>query len=334
VKRGVVHNLTAAERRDIARLYTEGLSLPAIGRRKFCSGSTIRRVLVLEGVTLRRSGGVRGAPRVDNLTQEQLDECVELYRSGLSATEVAEKIGVHAGTVYYRLRQAGVPVRARPEAQRLRYRSRVAHAGENALNERQFTVLRFVEAEQTGSREVARLLGVSTQTARDTLDQLENYGLVSRRPSKRNKRHLIWSRSALPVIDTLHHAITPPPQPEKGDVWLPIAPLREWIESLVAHEEQKARFTAVASTPDGDGTGALPTIQTVAKRLGIIDKRLYMLRFEQKSVTLGMADRLLLSAGDGTRLGDLWPELADGGDITAIPKRAIKPPPPRWKVAA
>lgn len=308
-------SIPAADQREIIRLYTEELvSATQIGRRLNWSRTSISRVLRLAGVPLRQPGDVV-YPRSSNVSEESVDRAVEMYQSGMSAAETGKRLNVHPNTIYRYVRLRGVRVRSSREGLRLHFRSTIAQHQRARLTARQDKALELLSRGDASTAELAAEMQINTQRTREVLDQLVRYGLVAKRPSVNAPRHHRWSRTKLALVDVLQAAITEDVVSSYDHVWLPIAPLREWIENLVAHEEQRARFTAVASTPRGDGTGGLPTLQTVAKRLGTSERRLSALRLTQQSVTLRMADRLLTNAGDGTRLDDLWPELADDGDI-------------------
>lgn len=97
---------------------------------------------------------------------------------------------------------------------------------------------------------------------------------------------------------------------------LPIEPLRAWIEEWIAAEERCRRLMTVTGSRRGsDGTGGLPAVRVVAEALGLIDRRLHALRYDQKEVSIPVADRLLTNAGRDVTIFDLWPHLDDRAKV-------------------
>jgi DNA-binding CsgD family transcriptional regulator len=94
---GIERRSAVAQRRgssdaELAHLYTErGLSLRDIGEAHGVSAQTVRRWLVHAGIARRRSAP-RPAPAPHN-------ECVELYRAGWSAPDIAYHLGCSSATV-------------------------------------------------------------------------------------------------------------------------------------------------------------------------------------------------------------------------------------------
>lgn len=301
----------ADTRAEMVRLYVEGTSSEEIARRTFWGSSTVRRVLQQEGVELRRWS----LPPRFTLTQEDLDQVVELYQRGLSTIEIGRALGLHRTTVAHRIRRAGLPQRSRGEAQQLARRLAVSQGG--ALTARQAAALRFVEQNNpTTAAAVTRALGIPVHRVRVVLAQLESYGLLSHKrkagwPSAGNE----WKRTDLALLDVLDHAVTPPPQRREGDVWLPVQPIRDYLARHVALERRKA-------TVEGDALKIGRSV--VCQRVGLDGRRLYALTHEQESVTLSLADQILSGIGDGTRLEDLWPELAVTGEVVELPRKPYR----------
>jgi DNA-binding CsgD family transcriptional regulator len=313
----------ADTRAEMVRLYVEEeLSTAAVGRRLFWSATTVRAILADEGVERRANGG--WGTRPDALTQEQLDEVTELRQQGRSTAEIGRILGIHRTTVSLRLGRAGIPVRSRSEAQRLLRRRRVAQYGTAGLTDKQAAALRFIEANEYEGKDrpttddVARALGISLRNTRDALHQLVAYGLVSYRRRKTGRvRFNEWKRTKLSVRDVVEYALAPPPQRRSGDVWLAIEPFRDWLERQVDMEQ---RLMLHISTDEDKGIAPTPGAARVATRLHLDERRLYALRFVQRSVTLSMADQCLLHAGDGTTLEDLWPELGCDEEVARLPR--------------
>ncbi|OGL33168.1 hypothetical protein A3E20_00990 [Candidatus Saccharibacteria bacterium RIFCSPHIGHO2_12_FULL_47_16] len=75
--------------------------MKALAEQLHLTRQTIARVLKREGVTLRQIG----------LSDIQVEDAIELYRSGLSLAKIGEKIGVDHGTVRRQLLRRGVAMR-------------------------------------------------------------------------------------------------------------------------------------------------------------------------------------------------------------------------------
>lgn len=127
-KHARVHELTERERitvplelqAEMVHLYRAGYSMERIGRDLFWSKTTVRMVLLANGVTLRRRGGFN---RRQITAEEQLRRA-QLYGQGYSLSEVAEMCGVALSTVHYSLQVLGTPRRSRSEANRIAQRKR------------------------------------------------------------------------------------------------------------------------------------------------------------------------------------------------------------------
>jgi lambda repressor-like predicted transcriptional regulator len=301
---------------EVIRLYVdERLSLREVGERLYWSLNAVRNVLMFRGVRVRSRGeSLRlSSHNPRRLTQDELDRTAELYLSGLSLAQVAERLGLALDTIRRRLVRAGVTIRTPAEGLELRRYYEVAHGG---LTELQARMLRLVEA-QPGltTSAAARHLSLSdTTSSKSTLDKLRRMRLVSGRRAGLGAgggRPCRWYRTRLPVRDVLLRAIEPRScGPAKDDDNLPIAPLRDWLNEWIEREKRKVRFMAVAGAEkDTDGSGGLPASRVVADALDIESRRLFALRFDQDRVSFSVADRLLTRADRGVRVEDLWPEL-------------------------
>jgi hypothetical protein len=272
--------LTEEQCREVVRLYVEEHeSAPTIGRRMYCHERTIRRVLEARGVP-RRPSSIPSPPP----SQDLIDRAVELYLSGHSMNEAVEIMGVSYCTVRNSLRLADVAARERPQSAALHYRSRLSQ--DAGITDRQRAALKFVETDAfdsdqpTTTPRVARAIGTTTRYARRTLLQLEHYGLLkSRRTVESSGRHFIWERTGLPVRDVVIHTLAPPPQRRSNEVWLPIEPLRAWLERQIDAEQ---RLMLHISTDEDNGIAPTPGAARVATRLHLDHRRLYALRFEQR----------------------------------------------------
>lgn len=107
----------AEDQERIIRLYAKGWPMAAISREVFWSRTSIRAVLLSNGVRVRRQGGnIHPQITVD----EQLKRAT-LYGQGYSLSEVAELCGVHTSTVHDTLVRLGTPRRSRADGNRLRW---------------------------------------------------------------------------------------------------------------------------------------------------------------------------------------------------------------------
>lgn len=97
--------MNRAVRAQVVRLYQDGLSAVEVGRKVGRSKSSVLGALGKAGIarTSRETRLLRSA-----FVPQARDESEQLYRSGLSLTQVAEKIGVPMVTVYDELRKRGV----------------------------------------------------------------------------------------------------------------------------------------------------------------------------------------------------------------------------------
>ncbi len=96
---------------DVRRLYDEGLSSLAIGRRYGIKKSTMLKWLHQQGFAFRPPGW-----RYNDLSAT----IVDLYQSGVSEKAVAERLGIERVVVRCRLLKAGVTPRNRSDAMYLR----------------------------------------------------------------------------------------------------------------------------------------------------------------------------------------------------------------------
>lgn len=109
---------------DLVGRYEGGETLRSIADDHGCSIATIRRRLVKRGVPIRGPGaldhgtvGTGGNPvvRID------VDDMVRRYKAGASVKKLADDLGVSRSAVSRRLKQRGVDVRGRSEAERIKW---------------------------------------------------------------------------------------------------------------------------------------------------------------------------------------------------------------------
>jgi AraC-like DNA-binding protein len=306
------HTFMPVETQDLAiRLYqTENLSLEEVGARLAWSESAVRKVFVMRGIARKRPVGTH-RQRAHALTRDDLDRTVELYMSGLTAAEVAAQIGRAQSTVTRRLQLAGVTPRPKAESHALAHIAKVARHGTGALTDRQVRAIEYLEANgPTVTARLAQYAGAPRSSMLRLMNSLAGLGLVSGTRGDVGHGHpVVWRRTELPIRDVLDRALEPHRGRPKDEELLPIGPFRDWLEQIIAREERKARFGAIAARGN-DGEPNVHFIAAVARRLGISDRRLHVFRFEQNSISLATADKVLTYAGTGDSLEDLWPHLA------------------------
>lgn len=100
---------TDTEAQAIRAEYESGATVVALSLKHHCCPETIKN-------TIKRAGGVL----TGNLQQHDREEMVRLYQSGLTAIQVAHKLGCSDGLVYTALKQYGIAAR-HPRKSRSRY---------------------------------------------------------------------------------------------------------------------------------------------------------------------------------------------------------------------
>lgn len=111
---------------DITRaveLYASGLTLREVGTRLFLSPAAVCYRLQLAGVERRHTR----APTRTSFPAPPADELYatcRLYEQGFSTVAIARVLGLTPQGVHHRLEIAGVPLRSRAQAARLRWRGR------------------------------------------------------------------------------------------------------------------------------------------------------------------------------------------------------------------
>lgn len=101
----VQRRLSADEIDDLARLYRQGATIDALGRRYGVHRTTIITHLDRRGVPRRRV--------VRKMNDSLVVRASERYAKGLSIAAVAVEFGVHARTLAREFRRSGTPIRAR-----------------------------------------------------------------------------------------------------------------------------------------------------------------------------------------------------------------------------
>lgn len=113
---------TDEQENQMVTYYRAGWSLSEIERLMGIPQTTVRSILKRRKVELRPVGS-SGYQKVSVLSNSEIERTAELYQSGLSLGEVGKIVGRAQGSVRWRLRLAGVPIRSRSEAGRLAYES-------------------------------------------------------------------------------------------------------------------------------------------------------------------------------------------------------------------
>lgn len=109
---------SAEEDAKIIELYEQCLSLSQIGTRLHRSSSFLADRLRANGVKIRPRGT---SDQNLTLTHKEIYVTTELYKRGLSASEIGKLMKRHDSTIRYRLSQAGVPRRSQHEALKLQW---------------------------------------------------------------------------------------------------------------------------------------------------------------------------------------------------------------------
>lgn len=290
--------------RQMVSMYQEGLSTRQIGERLYWSKGAVLNVLRARRVPLRARGGAHPNPTLRRFNGRDARVIVQLYRDGLSTREIGQRFGVPDTTILRTLRREGEPTRSGSAAQTLGRYAQLSTRGADALTPRQRKTLGILET--LGPRttpQVARLIGLPTTATRHVLMALETFGLVTHHGPK----PYTWKRTTLPLRDVLERALDPDAGGKiLGDTPLPIGPLIAWVDELIAREQRKAVF---AGARNKHGDGSMPTVDTVAARLGVPARVISRWRNEARTIGLLTADRILTRA-DGPHVSDLWPHLA------------------------
>ena len=101
----VQRRLSRGDSDQLARLYEEGASIDALGRRYRVHRTTVIRHLDDLGVRRRRV--------VRKMTNPHVAQASKRYAEGLSLADVASEFGVHERTLAREFRGAGTPIRGR-----------------------------------------------------------------------------------------------------------------------------------------------------------------------------------------------------------------------------
>ena len=101
----VQRRLSADEIDELARLYLDGATIDALGRRYGVHRTTVIGQLDRRGVPRRRV--------VRKMTDSVVARAAERYSEGLSVADVASEFGVHARTLAREFRRAGIVTRPR-----------------------------------------------------------------------------------------------------------------------------------------------------------------------------------------------------------------------------
>ncbi|MFT3855106.1 MAG: hypothetical protein QM733_20580 [Ilumatobacteraceae bacterium] len=96
------HRLSEALQQEVIQRYQAGESVYTLAAAYDVHRGTVSAILKRHGVNRR----------YNLLSQEQLNQAAELYRSGRSLAQIGKTMGVSAKTIHSALRRLGVPMRA------------------------------------------------------------------------------------------------------------------------------------------------------------------------------------------------------------------------------
>lgn len=103
---------------EIVQMYLSGTDSLTVGLHANCDAQTVLKIVRAAGHPTRPPGGVK-KHKASSLTIEQ---AAQLYRSGLSVQEVANKAGLDRSTMHARLKQHGVEIRSIKQVNALKRR--------------------------------------------------------------------------------------------------------------------------------------------------------------------------------------------------------------------
>jgi hypothetical protein len=106
------------DQKRIIELYQKGGSMMSVAKATYYGQTTVRNVLIRNGVQPRPRGAYRPWSPSHISTEEKLKRC-QLYGRGLSIDEVAEACGVTKHAIQETLRSEGVKMR--PQGPNLRW---------------------------------------------------------------------------------------------------------------------------------------------------------------------------------------------------------------------
>ena len=92
---------------DAARRYLDGEPLFTLAADLHIGANTLRRALTDQGVQLRKRGEVI-TPRDSHARPLDVQQCLDLYATGLTTTDISRQLGVKTSRVQHVLRVAGV----------------------------------------------------------------------------------------------------------------------------------------------------------------------------------------------------------------------------------
>jgi len=103
--------LSARQKEELAKAYTEGQTAQQLARRYGVSDPTIKKALLELGVEIRSYSEAQGG-----LKNAEIEELIDLYEGGWNTVQLAERYAITNGTVGRYLDRAGVQKRTWSEA--------------------------------------------------------------------------------------------------------------------------------------------------------------------------------------------------------------------------
>jgi ribosomal protein S25 len=303
------NKVPAETREEIYYLYwVVGLSLVEVSKRVFWSEKTCGAVLIADG------HGIREYTTRCVFTAEERKTITRMFEQGAPNQAIADRVGCYRGTVTDWLKVWGYDVDARAKWGRARHRRIAATTDPDATRIRE-------EIERhpgiTPSR-IARQTGLSAPNVRNRVRTLREAGIVRPVGGARGSQGRPYVRTRRSLDDPLMPPMPPakvvdmhPSGQVKKEERLPVEPLRVWVEQLVAEERERLR--RLPPNPLNIGANDEPSGMTVlAHRLMTNakdpERRLRALLYEQKNVSIDVADQMLLNSGRVVSLSDIWPE--------------------------
>lgn len=287
-----------------------GLSLVEVSKHVFWSEKTCGAVLVADG------HGLRHFTSKCPFNTDQRKLIINMFEGGSSRQDIAEVVGCYPDTVIDWLHKWGYDVTARAKWRRFRARRIRATLEPDTVRIRQH-IERCPGA--TPAR-IARQTGLSLPNVRNRIRTLRDAGIIRPVGDARGGQGRRYVRTRRSLDDPIMPPMPPPKisdtaasgQVKKEDR-LPVEPLRAWVENLVVQE--RARLRSLPPNPLNPGAQEETSGMTrIAHRLITNakdpERRLRALLYEQKNVSIDVADQILMNAPSWalTTVSDLWPD--------------------------
>lgn len=269
-------------------LYQTGLSIREVAQATYWSVSTVHKVLTARGVQTRPRGGIEH----QRLADQEIQLTIELYESGLTMQQVADRLGRSRTSIQARLRRYGSKPRSHMENVQVRLSSEAP--GWGCMRAQTLRMLR--EHGPMTNGQLYRLVGRDHNNTWRDLQALVRYGAVA---VDREGRH--------PVYRYVGEVREPrKPRGRFSDELLPIGPFREWVRNLMDRLVREESFVGAEGVHRelGGRTGS----QLVAEKLGVSSRVVWRWLYESREIGVESADAALVASREAVFLWDLWPE--------------------------